>query len=135
MKSVQVFPRMQRERVKALLNSVGERSGSEWFGIADRRLEASMKYYESDAELIQALTDEASFSSSDLNAVRRVSNELSGVWVEVRVSGRGDFQAEMRQLVDRLLTEGGYALDDYSLGVWSLAEIRHGRRDGQPFRA
>jgi hypothetical protein len=48
------------------------------------------------------------------------------------VAGRGDYQAEMRDLVERLLTEGGCAFDDYSDDAWSLAQIRHGRPTGRP---
>jgi hypothetical protein len=132
---VQVFPTMKPERVRALLDSVGERSGSEWFGIAGRRLEAWMEAYAPGEGLIQALEDEGSYSDLDLTTLRRVSDELSGAWVEVRVSGRGDFEADMRQLVEDLLAEGGCAIDDHSPGAWSLEQIRQGRGPGQTFRA
>jgi hypothetical protein len=111
--------------------NVQARSGS----AADRRLEAWVAGYASAEELVQALADEGTYSDSELNALRRVRSELSGVWVEVRVSGRGDFQADMGQLVVRLLSDGGYGSDDHSPGLWSLEEIRLGRTDGQLFRA
>lgn len=135
MRSVQVFPRMDLRRLTCLLDSVGERAGLEWFGVADRRLEVSLTRYESVQDLIQALAEEGSFSASELDALRHVRDELAGVWVEVRVSGRGDYQAEMRDLVELLLAEGGYAIDDYSDDTWSLEQIRNGRPDGQTFRA
>ena len=130
-----MFPRMDLPRLIYLLDSVGERAGLEWFGVADRRLEISLARYESAQDLIHALADEGSFSASELDALRQVRDELAGIWVEVRVSGRGDYQAEMRDLVERLLAEGGYAIDDYSAGAWSIQQIRNGRADGQTFRA
>jgi hypothetical protein len=114
MRSVQVFPSMTVRGLLSLLDSVGERAGSEWFGIADRRLEVSLDRYESVQDLIHAVEDEGSFSSSEIDRLRRVRDELAGAWVEVRVSGRGDYQAEMLDLVGRLLAEGGYAADDHS---------------------
>ena len=135
MRSVQVFPGMDLRRLTSLLDDVGDRAGSEWFGVADRRLEVGLTHYESAHELIQALEDEGSFAVSEVEALREVRDELAGSWVEVRVSGRGDYQAEMRDLVERLLAEGGYAVADYSDGPWSLDQIRHGRPNGQTFRA
>lgn len=135
MRSVQVFPRMDLRRLVCLLDSVGERTGLEWFGVADRRLEVSLTRYESVHDLIRALADEGSFSASELDGLRQVRHELAEVWVEVRVSGRGGNQAEMRDLVERLLAEGGCAIDDYSNDPWSLEQIRDGRADGQTFRA
>ena len=40
-----------------------------------------------------------------------------------------------RNLVEQLLADGGYACDDYSEGLWSLDQVRHGRAPGQLFRA
>jgi hypothetical protein len=105
-----VFPAMDLQRLTSLLDGVGERAGSEWFGVAGRRLEVGLTRYESAHDLIRALDEEGSFSGSALDALQQVRDELAGVWVEVRVSGRGDYQAEMRDLVERLLAEGGYAL-------------------------
>jgi hypothetical protein len=135
MRSVQVFPSMTVRGLLSLLDSVGERAGSEWFGIADRRLEVSLDRYESVQDLIHAVEDEGSFSSSEIDRLRRVRDELAGAWVEVRVSGRGDYQAEMLDLVGRLLAEGGYAADDHSDHLWSLAQIHQGRARGQTLRA
>jgi hypothetical protein len=135
MRSVQVFPGMNVPRLMSLLDSVGERAGSEWFGIADGRLEVSLTRYESAQDLIQAPENDGSFSESEIERLRHVWDELAGVWVEVRVSGRGEFQAEMLDLVELLLTEGGYALDDHSDQAWSLEQIRHGRATGQTLRA
>ncbi|MEV6887467.1 hypothetical protein [Kribbella sp. NPDC051137] len=118
-----------------LLDSVGERAGLEWFGIADRRLEVSLRRYQSVEDLLHALAEEGSFSASELDALRQVRDAFAGAWVEVRVSGRGNYQAEMRDLVERLLAEGGYAIDDYSGDTWSLEEIRNGHADGQTFPA
>jgi hypothetical protein len=130
-----VFPGMDLPRLTSLLDHMGDRAGSEWFGIADRRLEVSLTHYESVQGLIHALEDEGAFSASDVGALRQVRDELAGSWVEVRVSGRGECQAEMYDLVERLLADGGYAFDDYSDGPWSLEQIRHGRPKGQTFRA
>jgi hypothetical protein len=47
MRSVQVFPGMRVQELVSLLDGVGERAGSEWFGIADRRLEVSVDRYQS----------------------------------------------------------------------------------------
>jgi hypothetical protein len=135
MRSVQVFPGMDLRRLMSLLDSMGDRAGSEWIGVADRRLEVSLTRYESAQDLIHALEDEGSFSASEVDALRQVRDKLAGSWVEVRVSGRGDYQAEMRDLVGRLLAEGGYAFDDYSDDPWSLEQIRHGGPEGQTFRA
>jgi hypothetical protein len=135
MRSVQVFPGMDLRRLTSLLDSMGDRAGSEWFGASDQRLEVTLTRYESAQDLIHALEDEGSFSAFEVDALRQVRDELAGSWVEVRVSGRGDYQAEMRELVERLLAEGGYAFDDYSDGAWSLEQIRHGRPKGQTFRA
>ncbi|WP_344190270.1 hypothetical protein [Kribbella karoonensis] len=85
--------------------------------------------------LWKTLADEGSFSASELDALRQVRHALADAWVEVRVSGRGNYQAEMRDLVERLLAEGGYAIDDYSGDTWSLEEIRNGHADGQTFPA
>jgi hypothetical protein len=123
---------MDLRRLTSLLDNVGDRAGSEWFGVADRRLEVSLTHYESAQDLIHALEDEGSFSASDVDSLRQVRDELAGSWVEVRVSGRGDCQAEMRDLVERLLAEGEYAFDDYSDDPWSLEQIRHGRRRARP---
>jgi hypothetical protein len=135
MRSVQVFPVMDLRLLMALLDSVGKRAGSEWVGIADRRLEVGLTRYESVHDMIQALDDEGSFSAAVVDALRQVGEELAGVWVEVRVSGRGDYQVEMRGLVERLLADGGCAFDDYSDDAWSLEQIRNGRADGQSFQA
>ncbi|TCC57114.1 hypothetical protein E0H73_32070 [Kribbella pittospori] len=134
MRSVQVFPNMELPQLTSLLDSFGERAGSEWFE-AEHRLEVTLTRHESAQDLIQALEDEGSFSAPELDALRQVSDELAGAWVEVRVSGRGDYQAEMRDLVERLLAEGGYAFDDCSDNLWSLDQIRHGGSNGQRFRA
>ncbi|MEQ4209774.1 hypothetical protein [Actinopolymorpha sp. B9G3] len=132
---MQVFPVMGLPGLLPLLDSVGERAGSEWFGVANRRLEVGVTRYESAQDLIQALQVQGWFSKSEVDALRKEGQELAGVWVEVRVAGRGDYQAEMRDLVERLLAEGGYAFDDYSDDAWSLEQIRHGRPTGQTFRA
>jgi hypothetical protein len=134
MRSVQVLPGMNVHRLMALLDSVGERAGSEWFGIAGGRLEVGLTCYDSVRNLVDAL-EKDSFSASEIAGLRRVGNELAGVWVEVRVSGRGDFQAAMLDLVELLLAEGGYAFDDYSQQAWSLDQIRRGRAAGQTLRA
>lgn len=130
-----MFPGMDVHRLTSLLNNVGERAGSEWFGIADRRLEVGLTRYESVQDLVHALKDEGSLSACQVDALWQVRDELAGVWVEVRVSGREDYQGEMRDLVERLLTEGGYAFDDYSDDAWSLGQIQHGLPNGQTFRA
>jgi hypothetical protein len=62
-------------------------------------------------------------------------SDCAGVWVEVRVSGCGDYQAEMLDLVERLLADGGFAADDHSHHLWSLAQIHQGRASGQTLRA
>jgi hypothetical protein len=67
--------------------------GPEWFGIADRRLEVSVDRYESVQDLILAVENEGSFSASEIDHLRTGQGELAGAWVEVRVSGRGDYQA------------------------------------------
>jgi hypothetical protein len=94
-----------------------------------------LSYYDSAQALIEVLDDEGSYSAAVLGALQQVQDELSGAWVEVRVSGRGDFQAEMRDLVGCLLAAGGYAVDDYSDVVWSLEQIRSDGPGGRTFRA
>lgn len=130
-----MFPGMRVHELVSLLDIEGERAGSEWFGIADRRLEVSVDCYESAQDLIRAVEDEGSFSASQIDRLRQVRDEFAGAWVEVRVSGRGDYQTEMLDLVERLLADGGYAADDYSDHPWSLAQIRQGRARGQTLRA
>lgn len=68
--------------------------------------------------------DRQGFEPAAVDGLRRAGDALAGLWVEVRISGRGDFQAEMLQLTVRILADGGYGADDYSVGVWSLDEIR-----------
>jgi hypothetical protein len=135
MRSVQVFPGMDLRRLTSLLDNMGDRTASEWFGVADRRLEVRLTQCESAQDLIHALEDEGSFSASEVDALRQGRDELAGSWVEVRVSGHGDYRAEMTDLVERLLAEGGYAFDDYSDDPWSFEQIRHGRPKDQTFRA
>jgi hypothetical protein len=67
---MQVFPVMGLPRLLSLLDSVGERAGSEWFGVANRRLEVGVTRYESAQDLIQALEDQDSFSASEVDALR-----------------------------------------------------------------
>jgi hypothetical protein len=130
-----VFPGMDVRLVTSLLDELGARGGSEWFGVAGGRLEVGLVRYESAETLVRAVEDEGSFSASEVNALRQAGDQLAGLWVEVRVSGRGDYQAEMRNLVENLLAEGGYACDDHSDGLWSLEQVRRGRGNGQTFRA
>ena len=129
-----MFPNMDLPQLTSLLDSVAERAGSEWFE-PEHRLEVSLTHHDSTEDLIQALEDEGSFSPPELDALRQLSDELSGAWVEVRVSGRGDHQAEMLGLVERLLVEGGCAFDDHSGKPWSLEQIQQGRSTGQTLRA
>ncbi|TCO14920.1 hypothetical protein EV644_11932 [Kribbella orskensis] len=68
MRSVQVFPGMDLRRLTSMLDSLGERAGSEWFGVSDRRLEVSLTRYESAQDLIHGLEDEGSFSASEVDA-------------------------------------------------------------------
>jgi hypothetical protein len=134
MRSVQAFPNLDLPQLTSVLDTIGERAGSEWFD-TERRLEVRLTCHESAEALIQALEAEGSFSPPELDALRQVRVQLSGAWVEVRVSGRGDYQAEMLDLVERLLADGGYAVDDYSDHLWSLEQIRLGRSTGQTLRA
>jgi hypothetical protein len=117
-----------------LLDSVGRRSGDEWFDVAGRRVEVSVSVYDSVAAMVEEL-DRQGFDSAAAARLRLAGDVLSGVWVEVRISGRGDFHAEMLELTERILAAGGYGVDDYSGGVWSLSEIRDGRADCARFRA
>jgi hypothetical protein len=116
----------------SLLDGVGERTGAEWSGIADQRLEASLTRYESVQDLIHAVESEGSFSAAEVAALRQVEDQLAGVWVEVRISGRGDDQAEMLELVEHLLSEGGYAFDDRPNRAWSLEQIRTAAQRARP---
>lgn len=134
MRSVQLFPVIGLADLTALLDSVGQRSGDEWFDIADHRLEASVSGYESVAAMVDEL-ERQGFEPAAVDDLRRAGDGLSGLWVEVRISGSGDFQAEMLELTERILAAGGYGADDYSDGVWSLGEIKGGRSDGSRFRA
>ncbi len=136
MRSVQLFPAMRPQRLTSVLDEIGERAGSEWFGIADGRLEVKVEEHESMEDLLRSLQDEGSWSATEIDALQKAGGgELGGSWVEVRVSGRVDGQEEMRSLVLRLLAEGGYGFDDYSDRAWSLEEIRDGLPTGETFRA
>ena len=125
---------MQLHDLEALLDGLGQRSGNEWFGIWDRALEISVQSYESMAELHTAIATDG-WTSFELDRLWNVANELHPYWVDVRVSGRIDGQAEMRRMVDLLLAGGGYAFHDHSDHLWNLAQIREGLPDGQVFRA
>lgn len=135
MRSVLVFPTADVDRLVGLLDSLGQRSADEWFGIANRGLEISLEDHGSAEALVRALRREGSWSTSELRTLWRVRDELGGCRVDVRVSGRIDGQAEMRWMVDLLLADGGYATDDYSDRVWSLAEIQQSAQTSAPFRA
>jgi hypothetical protein len=127
---------MSADRVSALLDDLGQRSGDEWFGVADQALEVSVTDHGSTEALIRACEVEGSSSATEIDSMRSAADELGSCWVEVRVSGRVDGQAEMLDLVRLLLAAGGYAIDDFTEGLWSLDEITHGRRaPDERFRA
>lgn len=127
MRSVQVFPSMGAEQLSALLDALGERAGSEWFGIADATIEVTLTDHGSAEALVRALEDEGSWSATEIDEMEAVRGELGGCAVEVRVSGRVDGQAQVLDVVQLLLGAGGYASDDYSEKLWSLEEINQGR--------
>jgi len=126
---------MRTQQLTSMLDDMGERADSEWFGIADARLEVKVEEHDSIEDLLQAVRDEGSWSASEIDALQQAGNELGGSWVEVRVSGQVDGQEEMRNLVLRLLAEGGFGFDDHSDRAWSLDEIRDGLPTGESFTA
>lgn len=134
MRSVQLFPALDLESLTQLLDGVGQRSGCEWFDIADGRVEVSVRAYGSVSAMVEDL-ERQGIDPVAVARIRHATDDLSAVWVEVRISGRGDFQAEMLELVGRVLAVDGLGVDDYSDGAWSLDEIRNGRGDGVMFRA
>jgi hypothetical protein len=109
--------------------------GLNGWGLTDRRLEVGVDPLRIRARPFHAVEDEGSFSASEIDDLRRVRDEPAVAWVEVRVSGRGDYQAEMLDLVERLLADGGYASDDHSGHLWSLTQIHQARATGQILRA
>jgi hypothetical protein len=72
----------------------------------------SVDHDESVQDLIRAVADDGSFSASEIDRLRRVSDELAPACVEVRVSGRGEYQAEMlrRSIGDEEPTSLGFSL-------------------------
>ena len=127
---------MGKRQLSALLDNLGERRGSEWFVVADRALEVTLTDYGSAEALVRAMEGEGSWTVKEIRSLESVRGELGGCWVELRVSGRVDGQAEMLDVIHVLLAAGGYASDDYSEGLWSLDEIEQGRRiSGEHFRA
>ncbi|GLY54580.1 hypothetical protein [Lentzea sp. NBRC 102530] len=119
MRSVFVFPRLDRAGVAAVLDALSPRQNTPWF--VDDAL-----YVDLDSEAEGCL-----YQDWEPEAVEQLTAAFGGrpSWaVQIDVSGRVDGTEQVRRLVLALLDAGGVATDDYSDHAWTADEIRSGAR-------
>lgn len=113
MRSVFVFPGLERAAVVALLDRLSPDQRHPW-------LVYGCLYPDLTGE------DEHLYADWEPAAVRALSDACGGrpSWaVHVDVSGRVDGTAEVRRLTSALLARGGVAMDDYSDHAWTAEQI------------
>ncbi|MBW6435628.1 hypothetical protein KZ829_17955 [Actinoplanes hulinensis] len=66
------------------------------------------------------------WNQDELAALEKAVGHRPGWAVQIDISGRIDGTAEVHDLLDVLLADGGVAFDDYTTHAWTLAEIQDG---------
>lgn len=116
MRSVFVFLHGRRSEAVAVLDQILPRHGGSW---ADGNVYVDLV----DEETGQLFAD---WEPQEAASVKTAAGQQPAWAVEITVSGRIDGSQEVCDLVTRLLSNGGFATDDYSNHLWTLAEIESG---------
>lgn len=124
MRSVFVFPRLDRAGVVAVLDGLSPGQSEPW--LVDEVLYVGL-----------VTEDDSLYQDWEPETVERLTATVGHrpAWaVVIDISGRVDGTEELCRLVLNLIDAGGGAIDDYSDHVWTGNDIRSGTRyDGLSF--
>lgn len=120
MRSVTVFPAIERDQTTALLDralpdqrnpwTLRTLAGNLYIAIVDDRTGLLLSEWDAD----------------EMPAIEAIVGHRPTWAVQIDISGRIDGTAEVHWLVALLLERGGFATDDYSAHPWTLQEIESG---------